>query len=118
MGPLLDVECKLAVVIKPRFILVTHMDHLSRTKRSTSRDKCTFNLSAGLSALQILRQRNTPIASQTEDQLTWCFRCTLLLAHKLGIACAIETAIESSGVPSTFAARGALQFAALSKSIK
>ena len=98
MSPLLDVECKPAV-IKPRFILVTHMDDLSRkllgTKHSTSRDKCTFSLSTGLSALQILRQGNTPIASQTADQLALCFRSTLLLTHKLGIACAIEMAIES-----------------------
>ena len=65
MGPLLDVECKPAVIIKPRFIIVTHTDHLSRTKRSTSRDKCTFNLSTGLLALQILHQGITPIASQT-----------------------------------------------------
>ena len=32
MGPLLDVECKPAVIIKPRFILVPHTDHLSRNK--------------------------------------------------------------------------------------
>ena len=32
MGPLLDVECKPAVLIKSRFILVTHTDHLSRNK--------------------------------------------------------------------------------------
>ena len=32
MGTLLDVECKPAVIIKPRFILVTHMDHLNRNK--------------------------------------------------------------------------------------
>ena len=32
MGPLLDVECTPAVIIKPRFILVTFMDHLSRNK--------------------------------------------------------------------------------------
>ena len=32
MGPLLDVECKPAVIIEPRFILVTHTDHLSRNK--------------------------------------------------------------------------------------
>ena len=95
MGAMLDVECKPAVIIKPRFILVTHTDTLVRgTKRSTSRDKCTFNLSTGLSALQILYQGNTPIASQTADQLTLCFRRTLLLTHKLGIACAIEMAIE------------------------
>ena len=36
MGNLLDVECKPAVIIKPRFILVTHTDHLSGNK--------TFNL--------------------------------------------------------------------------
>ena len=28
----LEVECTPAVIIKPRFILVTHMDHLSRNK--------------------------------------------------------------------------------------
>ena len=32
MGPLLDVECMPAVIIKLRFILVTHTDHLSRNK--------------------------------------------------------------------------------------
>ena len=32
MGPLLDVECKPAVIIKPRFILVKNTDHLSRNK--------------------------------------------------------------------------------------
>ena len=32
MGPLLDVECKAAVIIKSRFILVTHTDHLSQNK--------------------------------------------------------------------------------------
>ena len=32
MGSLLDVECKPAVIIKPRLILVTHTDHLSRNK--------------------------------------------------------------------------------------
>ena len=32
MGRLLDVECKPAVIIKPRFILVMHTDHLSRKK--------------------------------------------------------------------------------------
>ena len=32
MGLLLDVECKPAVIIKPRFILVTHTDHLSWNK--------------------------------------------------------------------------------------
>ena len=29
MGPFLDIECKPAVIIKQRFILVTHTDHLS-----------------------------------------------------------------------------------------
>ena len=65
------------------------------TKHSTSRDKCTLNLSTGLSALQILRQGNRPIASQTADQLPRCFRSTPLLTHKLGMASAIEMAIES-----------------------
>ena len=32
IGPLLEVECKPAVIIKPRFILVTHTDHLIRNK--------------------------------------------------------------------------------------
>ena len=32
MGHLLDVECMPAVIIKPRFILVTHTDHLSWNK--------------------------------------------------------------------------------------
>ena len=32
MGPLLDIECKPAVIIKPRLILVTHKDHLSPNK--------------------------------------------------------------------------------------
>ena len=32
MDPLLHVECKPAVIIKPKFILVTHTDHLSRNK--------------------------------------------------------------------------------------
>ena len=65
------------------------------TKRSTSRDKGTYNLSTGLSALQILRQGVTPIASQNAVQLTRCFRSTLLVTHKWGIACAIEMAIDS-----------------------
>ena len=36
MGPLLDVECKPVVIIKPRFILVTYTDHLSRNKTFNS----------------------------------------------------------------------------------
>ena len=32
MGPFLDVECKPAVIVKPRFIRVTHTDYLSRNK--------------------------------------------------------------------------------------
>ena len=32
MGPLLDVECMPAVIIKLRFILDTHTEHLSRNK--------------------------------------------------------------------------------------
>ena len=32
MSPLLDVEYKPAVIIKPRFILVTHTDHLNWNK--------------------------------------------------------------------------------------
>ena len=32
MGSLLDVECNPVVIIKPRFILVTHTDHLSWNK--------------------------------------------------------------------------------------
>ena len=32
MAPLLDVECNPVVTIKPRFILVTHTDDLSRNK--------------------------------------------------------------------------------------
>ena len=75
--------------------LYTHTDHLSRNKISTSRDKCTSTLSTGLSAIQILRQGSTPIASQTAVQLTQCFRSTILLTHMLGIACAIEMAIGS-----------------------
>ena len=95
MSLLLEVEPTPAVTIKPRLILVTHMDHFRRTKRSTSRDKCTFYLSTGLSALQILRQGSLLIASQTAVKLTWCFRSTLLLTDKLAIACAIEMATES-----------------------
>ena len=95
MGPLLYVECKPAVIIKQGLSLLRIRITLVGTKHLTSRDKCKFNLSTGLSALQILHQGNTPIASQTADQLTRCFRSTLLLTHKLGIACAIEMAIES-----------------------
>ena len=32
MGPMLDVEYKPAVIIKPRLILVTHTDHLGQNK--------------------------------------------------------------------------------------
>ena len=68
---------------------------LVRTKRPTSRDKFTFNVSTGLSALQMLRQGSSPIASQTAVQSSQCFRSTLLLTHKLGIASAIGMVAES-----------------------
>ena len=86
---LLEVERTPTVTIKPRLILVTHTDHLSRNKTLNCRAKCIFNLSTGLSSLQILRQGSSPITSQTADQLTRYFKSTLLLTHKLGIACAI-----------------------------
>ena len=94
MDPLLDVDASLQSSLNQGLSLLRTRITLVGTRHSTSRDKCTFNLSTGLSALQIL-QGNTPVASQTADQLTRCFRSTLLLTHKLGIACAIEMAIES-----------------------
>ena len=102
MSLLLEAERTDAVAIKPRPILVATQVTLVRTKHSTRGDKCTFNLSTGLSALQILHQGSSPIASQTAVQLTRCFRSTLILTYKLGIACAIEMAAESdelSGQP-------------------
>ena len=32
MGPMLEVECKPAVIIKSRFLLVMHTDHLGQNK--------------------------------------------------------------------------------------
>ena len=43
-------------------------------KRSTSRDKCIFNISTGLSGFQILRQGSSPISSQSTVQLTRVFQ--------------------------------------------
>ena len=77
------------------FSLLSTRITLVGTKHSTSRDKCTFNLSTELSALQILRQGSSPLASQTAVQLTQCFRSTLLQTHKLETACAIKMAAES-----------------------
>ena len=81
MGPCLMSNASLESSLNQSlFLLRTRITFVGR-KRSTSRDKCAFNLSTGLSALQILCQGNTPIASQTADQLTRCFRSTLLLTH-------------------------------------
>ena len=66
-----------------------------RRKRSTRRDKCTFNISIGLSALQMLCDSSSHIASQNAVKLTQCFRSTFLLTQKLGTACDIEMAVES-----------------------
>ena len=71
MGPLLDVECNPAVIIKPRFNTLRTRITLVGTKRSTSSDKSIFNLSTGLSALQIHRQGNFVIL------LPYLWKCSL-----------------------------------------
>ena len=84
MGPpnmslLLEAKSMLSLIIKPRLILVSHTDDLGWYITSTSRERCSFKTSTGLSESQMLRQGNSRIASQTVFQLTWCFRKTFLL---------------------------------------
>ena len=43
----------------------------------------------------MFRQGRSHIAPQTVFQLTWCFRKTFLLTHKLGTAYAVEMTAES-----------------------
>ena len=75
MSLLLEAKCMPALIIKPRLILVTHPnDH-----GPSSRDRCSFKTSTGLSACQMLRQGRSRIAPQTVlFQLTWCFRKSFL----------------------------------------
>ena len=91
MSLLLEVESTSAFIIEPRLILVTYKDDA----RSTSKERYSFKTSTGLSEDQMLRQGRSRMAPQTLFRLTWCFRKTFLLTHKLGTACAVEMTAES-----------------------
>ena len=91
MRVLFEVERTPAVTIKSRLILVMHTDHYSQNKTFNQQRKIHIQ-SLNWTVLQILRQGST----YTAVQLTRCFRSTLLLTHKVGIACAIEIDAESN----------------------
>ena len=69
MSLLLVAKSMPALIIKPRLILLAHLDILVGTKRPTSSNKCSFKTSTGLSLDQILRQGRSCTAPQTVFQL-------------------------------------------------
>ena len=71
MSLLLEVESTSALIIEPRLILVTHTDDLGGYIYLTSRERCSFKSSTGLSENQMLRQGRSRIAPQSVFQLTW-----------------------------------------------
>ena len=95
MSLLLEVGSTSPLIIKRRLILVTYTDYLG--------GYITFNQEGKIlvqNLHRIFRRPNlTPgeIPHCTTDciQLTWCFRKTFLLTHKLGTACAVEMTAES-----------------------
>ena len=87
MSLLLEVESTSALIIEPRLILVTYTDDLGGYITSNQQGKMLVqNLD------RIVRR--SCIAPQTVFQLTWCFRQTFPLTHKLGTACAVEMTTE------------------------
>ena len=95
MSLLLEVESTSALIIEPRLILVTYTNDLGGYITSNQQGKMLVQ-----NLQRIVRRPNvTPgqirIAPQTVFQLTWCFRKTFLLTHKLGTACAVEITAES-----------------------
>ena len=95
MSLLLEVESTSALIIEPRLILVTHTDDLGGYITSNQQGKMLLQ-----NLHRIVRRPNvTPgqIPNCTTDlsQLTWCFRKTFLLTHKIGTACAVEMTAES-----------------------
>ena len=72
------------LIIKPKLIIVAHMDDFGW------QGKMLFKTSSGLSANKMIRQSRSCIAPQTVFQLTWCFRKTFITTLIFGSAWAIE----------------------------
>ena len=94
MSLLLEVESTSALIIEPRLILVTYMDDLGGYITSNQQGKVLIQNPHRIED-QMLRQGRSRIEPPTVFQLTWCFRKTFLLTHKLGTACAVEMTAES-----------------------
>ena len=88
MSLLLEAKSMPALIIKPRFILVTHTDDLGWY--------IAYHSSTGLSADQMLHQGRSCIAPQT---VTWCFRKPFLLTHKFVTTWAIEMTADREDWP-------------------
>ena len=90
MSLLLEVENTPTLIIKPSLVPDVHTDDLGWYITSNQQGQMFIQNLAGLSADKMVRQGRFCIVPQTALQLTWCYRKTLELLHKFGIACVIE----------------------------